>query len=112
MQTHQLQLATEPFELIKNGTKTIECRLYDEKRQLIELGDELIFTNRENPEETLSATVVGLLRYASFEDLFSVCDITKFGGETAEGLTALIRQFYSEEQERQYGVLGIHIRLK
>lgn len=111
MQTHQLQLAAEPFELISRGIKTIECRLYDEKRQLIRLGDTLVFTNRENPEQTLQTQVVGLLRYDSFESLFSVCEISKFGGKTQDGLLALIRQFYSVEQEHQYGVLGIHIRL-
>lgn len=35
MTTHHLQLAAEPFEAITNGRKTIESRLYDEKRQLI-----------------------------------------------------------------------------
>jgi ASC-1-like (ASCH) protein len=111
MQTHQLQLATQPFEAIKNGTKTIECRLYDEKRQLIGIGDELVFTNRENPEQKLQVKVRGLLRYNSFEDLFSVCEASKFGGETTEGLIDQIRQFYSVEEESKYGVLGIHICL-
>lgn len=34
-----MRLHKEPFELIKNGSKTIELRLYDEKRQMINLGD-------------------------------------------------------------------------
>ena len=47
MNIHQLQLATVPFEAITSGVKTIESRLYDEKRQTIQLGDTIIFTNRE-----------------------------------------------------------------
>ena len=35
MITHQLKLATEPFEAIVSGKKTIESRLYDEKRLFI-----------------------------------------------------------------------------
>ncbi|RKV98767.1 MAG: RNA-binding protein, partial [Candidatus Saccharimonas sp.] len=31
MTTHQLTLATEPFNAITSGNKTIESRLYDEK---------------------------------------------------------------------------------
>ena len=31
--THEMRLHDEPFNLIKNGTKTIELRLYDEKRR-------------------------------------------------------------------------------
>lgn len=30
---HQMKLNDDPFERIKNGTKTIEFRLYDEKEE-------------------------------------------------------------------------------
>ena len=30
---HKMKLNEGPFERMKNGTKTIEFRLYDEKRQ-------------------------------------------------------------------------------
>ena len=45
MNTHKLQLATLPFDAITSGAKTIESRLYDEKRQTIQIGDTVIFTN-------------------------------------------------------------------
>ena len=32
---HEMHLDHEPFELIKNGKKTIELRLNDKKRQLL-----------------------------------------------------------------------------
>ena len=32
---HEMKLNNGPFERIKNGTKTIELRLNDEKRQLL-----------------------------------------------------------------------------
>ena len=40
---HKMKLNESPFERIKNGTKTIEFRLYDEKRQKINIGDTIIF---------------------------------------------------------------------
>lgn len=40
---HNMRLHNEPFELIKNGTKTIELRLNDEKRSLIKENDFLSF---------------------------------------------------------------------
>ena len=43
-----------PFELIKNGTKTIELRLNDEKRQLLKIKDLIEFTNRTNNEKNFS----------------------------------------------------------
>ncbi|MFC2574863.1 MAG: ASCH domain-containing protein [Candidatus Saccharimonas sp.] len=42
MTTHQLTLATESFNAITSGNKTIESRLYDEKRQKIQIGDQII----------------------------------------------------------------------
>ena len=32
---HEMKLNESPFERIKNGTKTIEFRLYDEKRRKV-----------------------------------------------------------------------------
>ena len=43
--THYMNLASEPFEQICSGAKTIELRLYDEKRQAVSAGDTIIFTN-------------------------------------------------------------------
>ena len=36
---HRMNLNNNPFNLIKNGTKTIELRLNDEKRQLLKEKD-------------------------------------------------------------------------
>jgi len=41
---HQMKLQPSPFEKIKNGSKTIEVRLNDEKRQLLKVGDEIQFS--------------------------------------------------------------------
>ena len=40
-----MKLNNEPFHLVKNGTKTIEVRLNDEKRQEVQNGDTIILTN-------------------------------------------------------------------
>lgn len=63
MNMHKLRLSEEPFAAIASGHKTVESRLYDEKRRKIQLGDCIIFTNVENPSQTITVTVVGLLRY-------------------------------------------------
>ena len=48
---HEMKLNNGPFERIKNGTKTIELRLNDEKRQLLKIKDLIEFTNRTNDEK-------------------------------------------------------------
>ena len=111
MNSHQLQLATVPFDAITSGVKTVESRLYDEKRQTIQIGDTVIFTNRENTNQTVSVKVIGLLRYETFHDLFSHNDPAKFGGESVEWLENQINEFYSVEQQKQDGVIGIEFVL-
>ena len=111
MNIHQLQLATVPFEAITSGVKTIESRLYDEKRQTIQLGDTIIFTNRENTDQTISVKVIGLLRYETFHDLFAHNNPAKFGGESVEWLENQINEFYSIDDKKQDGVIGIEFEL-
>lgn len=111
MTTHQLKLATEPFNAIISGNKTIESRLYDDKRQKIQIGDQIIFTNRDNLDQTAIVKVVGLLRYVTFHDLFSHNDPQKFGGESVEWLENQINEFYSIEDQQLYGVVGIEFIL-
>ena len=111
MTTHQLKLAAEPFDAIVSGNKTIESRLYDAKRQKIQIGDRIIFTNRDNSEQTVTAEVVGLLRYATFRDLFSHNNPRKFGGDNVEWLENQISEFYSIEDQKIYGVIGIEFKV-
>jgi hypothetical protein len=62
-----MQLQPEPFGMIKSGVKTIELRLFDEKRRKIRIGDEILFSNTENGE-TLAVKVLDLSVFDSFEE--------------------------------------------
>ena len=107
---HQMKLGHEPFCAIKEGRKTIESRLYDEKRQQITVGDEIIFSENDHPENTVRAKVVNLLRHPTFKELFVNNDSRLFGGErNQDQLLEQIKQFYSDEDEQKYGVVGIKI---
>lgn len=74
-----MKLGSVPFELIRSGKKTIESRLWDEKRQAISVGDEIIFSEKDNPKKTITAHVVDLLRYPKFSELFAAYDPILFG---------------------------------
>ena len=55
----KMNLCPEPFEMIRTGQKTIELRLNDEKRQKIQIGDTIEFSQtetREKPGNTLRKT--------------------------------------------------------
>lgn len=107
MHTHYLTLTQDPFNAIASGIKTIESRLYDEKRRRIQLGDQVVFTNRNNTSQTVTVRVIGLLRYRTFHDLFLHNNPKKFGGENIEWLERQIHQFYSMEAQLENGVVGI-----
>ena len=50
---HEMTLFPKPYASIASGQKTIELRLYDEKRQSIHIGDQIRFTNTEDTNDTL-----------------------------------------------------------
>ena len=75
---HEMKLNNGPFEQIKNGTKTIELRLNDEKRQLLKIKDLIEFTNRTNNEKML-VEIANLYHYPSFEELYKHFDKVAMG---------------------------------
>ena len=110
---HEMKLQPKYYNYILNGTKRIEIRLFDEKRQQIKLGDTIKFCKEPELTETFNAKVVGLLRYNSFEDMFKDFDVSVLADKsmTKEQLIGVLEQFYTKEKQEQYGVLGIRIEL-
>ena len=48
---HEMRLDEKWFKLINNGKKTVEGRINDEKRKLINIGDQIKFINKNNNQE-------------------------------------------------------------
>ena len=107
----QMKLADEYFEKIKNGKKTIECRLYDEKRKTLQIGDTIEFSNAQNGNDKISAKIVAFHTFPSFNELLDHFPITSFGAEDKKKFLEVLRKFYSKEKEEKYGVVGIEIEL-
>ena len=62
---YDLHLNEAPFNSIVAGNKTLEVRLNDSKRQLLQIGDEILFTNRNNENQTVLKTIKRLIHYAN-----------------------------------------------
>ena len=105
---HKMKLKESPFERIKNGTKTIEFRLYDEKRQQIKVGDKIEFSKLPDLQEKLLVDVIELYREDTFENLFRKLYIDE---EEITRKTNSMHTYYSPEKEKEYGVLGIRIKI-
>lgn len=111
---HNMSLNEGPFELIRSGKKTIEIRLFDEKRQKVHLNDIIIFTKLPDKNEKIAVEVVGLSVFASFRELLSTFDKGKFGHPsniTLEDQIQMQREHYAETVEKKCGVVGMHIKL-
>ena len=111
---HVMQLDPIPMKEIREGRKTIELRLYDEKRKLISVGDTIKFVSTDNPDDTLLVRAKELFVFDSFEELYNNLPLTECG-YTEENVSdadpADMEVYYSKERQSRYGVVGIKLSL-
>ena len=105
---HKMKLNKDPFEKIKNGTKTIEFRLYDEKRQKVKIGDKIEFSKLPDLKEKLLVDVIDLYKEETFKNLFQKIYTNE---DEINSKTKSMYKIYSPEKEKKYGVLGIKIKI-
>ncbi len=105
-----MRLQPSPFEKIKNGSKTIEIRLNDEKRQLIKAGDQIEFALMTDPEQKTKTEVEWLEKFESFKDLFAAYPPNQYGGESQDEWESMYKH-YSPEDEKKFGVLALKVKV-
>ena len=103
---YRMKLQNEPFKQIKKGIKKIEIRLNDEKRKIFEINDYIEFTNITTLE-IMFVKITNLYHFESFEKLFNNFDNSTLGCGGYEEMY----KYYSREEEKKYGVLGIEIKV-
>lgn len=112
--THNMKLHNQPFDLIMSGIKTIELRLNDDKRQKIKVGDTIVFTKTSDANEQITVRVINLHVFPSFAELYSTLPLDKCGylpDELKNASPKDMEEYYSPEEQKRYGVLGIEIML-
>jgi len=87
------------FKAIKDGKKTVEVRLNDEKRRGIKVGDTIEFTNVPGQNDTLQA----MYKDIPFKDFN--CE-----GWTMQEMIDGTYEIYTSEQEKAWGTLAITIK--
>lgn len=112
---HTMKLQPKPMQMIRNGIKTIELRLFDEKRQKVNIGDSILFINTENEQDTLKVKVKDIYTFESFEELYQNLPLLECG-YTKEDIDSAsprdMEKYYSTEQQKKYGVVGFEIGLR
>ncbi len=111
--THEMKLSPEPFTMMVSGIKTIELRLFDEKRRHIKPNDRIQFTNTENGTK-ITVRVIEIHPFNSFAELYAKLPLLKCGytEQTIQNAKPEdMLEYYSIEQEKLYGVVGIETEL-
>ena len=111
---HTMKLNDAPYDMIKSGQKTVELRLYDEKRRMISVGDEIEFVNANNPELSLHCEVLDIHKFSSFAELYEKMPLLKCGyteKDVALASPSDMDIYYSKEKQKKYGVVGIELKL-
>ena len=108
---HKMSLAAGAFKAVAAGSKTVEMRLYDEKRKKLRVGDVIEFCNIDT-HEVISCRVISLVRCKDFFEVYGMYDKISLGyNESDEARAEDMYEFYSAEKISAYGVLAIEIRL-
>ena len=107
-----MRLEADAFRKIDAGEKTIELRLYDEKRRRVQAGDVIRFESTADDTDVLYAQVEGMRFFASFDELYEALPLTACGYTEKEARTASPRdmdRYYTPEDQAKWGVVGIEL---
>lgn len=114
MAEHIMKLHPQPFAKIRDGSKTIELRLYDEKRKRISIGDTIRFVNTADASDAVVVRVRDLFIFDSFDELYKHLPLMECGYTEEDINTASpddMEMYYLKEEQKKYGVVGIQISL-
>jgi len=79
----------------------------------MKVGDSIVFSDSSTPRHFTHVEITQITRHQSFEDMlqtYGTLPVLCSNMPVNEGV-AIYRKFYTKENEAQYGVLAIHMRL-
>lgn len=105
-----MRLKKEPFDAILCKDKTVEMRLFDEKRRTVSKGDEIEFVCEENGRK-MSAIVADMHILGDFAELYASLPAVAIGYKGREESADYrdMYAYYREEDIKKYGVVGIEL---
>ena len=104
-----MNLENKYYNQIKNGSKTVELRLYDDKRKLLKKNDKIQFKNKLN-NDTIIIEIDKLIIFESFRNALEEVGVDKcIPGSTLENAVKIYEKIY-EEKYRTNKVIAIFIR--
>ncbi len=122
VEVFEMHLDDDLFEKVKEGTKTVEIRLFDDKRKQVDIGDYIEFIKKSDECERVIRRVVDLYPWESFQKAFSCENVEngkfvkrlrfapeQLGAPKDSDLKSLVKgmyRYYDKKQEKKYGVIS------
>ena len=105
-----MNLNDSPFCLIKQGSKTVELRLNDDKRKLLKEGDNIKFTNLETQEQII-VEITKLCAFPNFKELYKRYNPVEMGYNKDDIADYRdMEKYYSKQMQDENGVVAIEIK--
>ncbi len=108
-----VHLHPEIFELVREGTKDVEVRVYDEKRRQLKVGDTLLFLKRPDDKEKIRVEVTNIALYSDFREVTYAYPMERIymKDTTQDDYLALMGQFYKPEEVLENGVVALEFQI-
>jgi len=105
---------SEPwFSLISLGLKTVEGRKNKGKFKDIQVGDIIQWNNHDFKERKIFTTIIGKAEYKTFEEYLKIEGLDKClpGMPTLEHGLSVYFKYFTKEEETEFGVVAIRLKL-
>lgn len=104
-------LSNNYFEAMKNGRKTVELRLLDEKRKQLKSGNIITFCKEPERIEQFDTIVTDLTIYENINDALKNIPISLLAPSTIDATQYLndFLKFYNKEKLAKYKILAITV---
>ena len=113
--SHQMNLDIRWFNFIKNNNKTIEGRIYDEKRKKYKINDIIKFTNNTN-SEVIERKISNLEIFTNQETFMDVINADNYkklipDAETIEDAVKVYENIPTyKDKAKKYGIILIQFK--
>ncbi len=107
---HTMKVEKEFFRLLISGLKKVEGRLYDDKRRSFKEGDYIKLVTNDGDEAYF--LLVAIEVYSSFKEMLKTVGLKNVLPNVRniqEGIS-VYRRFYSEDEEKRYGVCALYLK--
>uniref|UniRef100_A0A6C0EA10 ASCH domain-containing protein n=1 Tax=viral metagenome TaxID=1070528 RepID=A0A6C0EA10_9ZZZZ len=102
---------SEPwFSFIKKGRKKIEGRLNKGSFANLKVGEKIKFVNKD---ESCLVKIINIVKYDTFKDYLMLEGLKRTlpNVKTLDEGVNVYYQYYTKEQEKEFGILAIYIKL-